>query len=341
MNLINNFIKKKVLIIAEIGVNHNGNIKLAKKHIVEAKKCGADMVKFQTFKAENLATKKTPKVKYQIGNKKETHYQMLKNLEISYKDFLEIKKFCKKKKILFSSTPYDPESAKFLIKNKIKVLKISSADLIDEKIHNVLYKFKGEIILSIGMANEDEIKKTLEFYKKRINKVYILQCVSNYPAKKNNQNINYIKTLIKKFKVIPGFSDHTTDHECACLAVACGAKIIEKHFTLNKKLSGPDHKASADPKDFKLYVKKIRDTENFLGSETKKIALEENNMKKISRKSIVTSTNLKKGTILKWKHLSSKRPGNHILANRYSELLGKKLLRDLKKDTFLSIRDIK
>ena len=342
MTLLKNFIKKKVLIIAEIGVNHNGNLKLAKKLINEAKKCGADMVKFQTFKAENLATKKTPKVKYQIKkNKKETHFQMLQKLELSSKDFLKIKKFCNKKKILLSSTPYDPESAKFLIKNNIKFIKISSADLIDEKIHRYLKKFNIEIILSVGMATEREIKKTLRFYKKKLNKIYLLQCVSNYPSKKSNQNIYYIRTLKKKFGVVSGFSDHTVDSDSACLAVACGAKIIEKHFTLKKNLKGPDHKASANPSEFRFFVKKIRETEKILGDGIKKIVNEEQNMKKISRKSIVASKDLYKGRILSWGDLSSKRPGNGILANKYSEIIGKKLNKNIKKDDFLSLKYIK
>lgn len=344
MSFIRNIVKNKVFIIAEIGVNHNGSLTIAKKSIIEAKKSGADAVKFQSFKAEDLAIKSTPKVKYQINKKSnETHYEMLKKLELNKKKFKSIIKFCKTKNIKFISTPYDQNNAKFLLAQGVKTIKIASADLIDFQLHAFLCKKKKiELILSTGMSNLNEINETLKFYKKTtiMDNLFILQCVSNYPAQKNNQNLNVIPMFKKYFNLIPGFSDHTKGYFASTLAVAAGAKIIEKHFTLNKQMNGPDHKASMNPSEFTLFVKKIRETEKIMGSNQKFCVNEEKGMKKISRKSIVLKKTLRKGQKLSLKNITCKRPGLGILANKYLKLIGKKVNKKMFKDQLVLSKDL-
>lgn len=344
MSSIRNIIKNKVFIIAEIGVNHNGNLTTAKKSIIAAKKTGADAVKFQSFKANDLAIKSTPKVKYQINKKSdETHYKMLKKLQLNKKKFKSIIKFCKIKKIKFISTPYDVDNVKFLIEQGVKTIKVASADLIDFQLHSFLRKQKKiELILSTGMSNLVEIKETLKLYKKTkiMNNLFLLQCVSNYPARKDNQNLNIIPMFKKYFNLIPGFSDHTKGYFASTLAVAAGAKIIEKHFTLNKLMKGPDHRASMNPNEFALFVKKIRETEKIMGLNQKFCVHEEEEMKKISRKSIVLKKSILKGQKLSINNITCKRPGTGILANNYLKLIGKRVNKKMHKDQIVSFKDL-
>ncbi len=344
MSSIRNIIKNKVFIIAEIGVNHNGNLTTAKKSIIAAKKTGADAVKFQSFKANDLAVKSTPKVKYQINKKSnETHYKMLKKLQLNKKKFKSIIKFCKIKKIKFISTPYDVENVKFLLEQGVKTIKVASADLIDFQLHSFLRKQKKiELILSTGMSNLVEIKETLKLYKKTkiMNNLFLLQCVSNYPARKDNQNLNIIPMFKKYLNLIPGFSDHTKGYFASTLAVAAGAKIIEKHFTLNKLMKGPDHRASMNPNEFALFVKKIRETEKIMGLNQKFCVHEEEEMKKISRKSIVLKKSILKGQKLSINNITCKRPGTGILANNYLKLIGKRVNKKMYKDQIVSFKDL-
>ena len=295
---------KQTFVIAEIGVNHNNNISLAKKLIEKAKFAGADAVKFQTFKAKNLVLPGTRKVKYQLKspNDKEDHYQMIKNLELSYEDHKILFKFCKKKKILFLSTPYDVESAKFLNNLGVKMFKTASADLIDYNLHNYLAKLRKPVIISTGMSSLDDIKKTLHIYKKSGNsKITLLHCVSNYPCSLKSINLNVLYTL-KKFGYRVGYSDHSNEILIPSLAVSAGSKIIEKHFTLNKNLKGPDHKASLNVMEFRKMVKQIRKTEIVMGKNVKKIQPEELEMSKISKKSLYFNKDKKK--ILRSKRLT-------------------------------------
>lgn len=344
MSSIRNIIKNKVFIIAEIGVNHNGSLTLAKKSIIEAKKSGADAVKFQSFRADDLAVKSTPKVKYQMNKRNdETHYEMLKKLELNRKKFKSLITFCKSKNIKFISTPYDLNNAKFLIKQGVKMIKIASADLIDFQLHSYLSKKKKiELILSTGMSNLNEINETLKLYKKTkaIKNVFLLQCVSNYPARKDNQNLNVIFMFKKNFNLTPGFSDHTKGYFASTLAVAAGAKVIEKHFTLNKLMKGPDHRASMNPSEFTLFVKKIRETEKIMGSSQKFCIDEEAEMKKISRKSIVLKKTINKGQKLSINNITCKRPGTGILANNYLKLIGKKVNKRMFKDQLVLLKDL-
>ncbi len=337
MAFIKNFIKNKVFIISEIGVNHNGSVKLAKKLIDKSIEAGADAVKFQSFKASTLSSKFTPKAKYQLSEKKnETHYQMLKKLEFNGKKFDEIIKYCKKKNIKLISTPYNTDNIEYLYKKGLKIIKVASADLIDHRMHKLLSKLKNiEVIISTGMANYKEIGQTMKFYKFKKKNIYLLQCVSNYPSSLFSQNLNIINRLKQKFKVEVGFSDHTKGSFCSQLAVAAGAKIIERHFTLNKNMSGPDHKASLNPVELKKFIKKIREVEKILGNDNKICQNEEEDMKKVSRKSVVSLKKIVSGERLTLKNITCKRPGTGIPASNYFNILGKKIFKTVDKDQLI------
>ncbi len=324
--------KKRTYIIAEIGVNHNGSLALAKKMIIEAKKCGADAVKFQSFKAQKLASKITPKVKYQINNtkKSESHLEMLKKLELSDKQIKTLFNFTKRKKLDFISTPYDVESAKFLNQIGVKIFKTASADLSDIFLHKYLSQLNKTIIISTGMSNLQDIEKCLKYYStKSRKKIYLLHCVSNYPCKKESLNLNCLDLIEKKFKLKVGFSDHTTDYFASIVAVSKNAKIIEKHFTLNTNMIGPDHKSSMMPKAFKDYINKIRNTEVILGEKLKKCQMEEYEMKKVSVKGFIVKNNLNKGQKIKISNLDLQRPNFGLTGFDLNKILGRKINRRL------------
>ena len=325
------FIKNlnRTFIIAEIGVNHNNNISLAKKLIKSAKSAGADAVKFQTFKAKNLVLPGTRKVKYQLNSStdQEDHYQMIKKLELSYKDHKILFEYCKKNKIIFLSTPYDVKSAKFLNKLGVRIFKTASADLIDYNLHNYLAKLKKPVIISTGMSLMSDVKKTVQIYKKNNNfNIALLHCVSNYPCSLKSINLNVLNSL-KKFGFIVGYSDHSNDILISCLAVSAGSKIIEKHFTLKKDLEGPDHKASFNPLELKKMINQIRKSELVMGKKIKKIQPEELEMSKISKKSLYFNKNKKKGSKIKNTDLISLRPGLGI-----NKIIGKELKSNIKKN---------
>ena len=332
--------KSQLKIIAEIGVNHNGKIQLAKKLIDEAKKCGADAVKFQTFFAKNFVLKNTPKVKYQKRNTsdKENHFKMIKKLELKKKDFIYLKKYCDKKKIEFISTPYDLESAKFLKEIKINTYKTASADLTDYLLHEFISKTNSKVIISTGMASLEDIKKTLDIYKNK-KKIQLLHCVSSYPCSSKNLNLKCIKLLRQKFKIPIGFSDHSIGSDAAIIALALGARLFEKHFTLSKNMSGPDHKTSMNPKEFKNYINKIKLARQILGRPLKKIWPEEFEMKKISSKSITLRHNLSKKRKIKISDINMKRPGKGLNGFYIKKILGKRLKRNIKKDQQLKLKD--
>ena len=334
---------KKIVIIAEIGVNHNGNVNLAKKMIREAKKCGADIVKFQTLFADEFVKLDTNKVKYQLANtsRKENHYQMIKKLELNKSDFIEIKKYCDKIKIEFLSTPYDLKSVALLEDLKVKQYKVASADLVDMPLHKKILLTKKPVILSVGMASIAEIKKTVEFYKKnKMSKITLLHCVSNYPCSAKSLNLKTIIRLKKSFNLPVGFSDHSKGNLAAILSVGLGATVIEKHFTLDKSLPGPDHKASLTPREFSVLVKTVRKAEIILGTDQKKCQLEEKEMRRTMRKSITLRQSMKRKQIIKESDLIMKRPGNNLNGQKISLVIGKKLKKDLQKNHQLRLKDL-
>ena len=333
----------KVEIIAEIGVNHDGSFEKSIKLIQNAKKSGADTVKFQTLFASEFVKRDTKKVLYQskTTSRKESHYDMIKKLELEEYDFLRIINFCKKIKINFLSTPYDLKSLAMLKKLKAPRYKTSSADLVDIMLHKEIIKTRKPVIISTGASKLEEIEKTVKLYEKaNQTKITLLHCVSNYPCNINNINLNVIKTLSKKFGYPVGYSDHSNSDYPAMISIALGAKVIERHFTLNKKSSGPDHKASSDPKDLLEYVNKIRLAEKILGSYKKKVQKEEEGVRKISRKSFTLRNSIKKGQLIKEKNLIMKRPGTGLTGNRIKEIIGKKVKRYLPEDYQAKKKDL-
>lgn len=332
---------KKTFLIAEIGVNHDGKINKAIKLVNEAKKSGADAVKFQTYITEKLSTKKTSKTKYQIKftGRKDSHFEMLKKLELNFEEFDKLKKYCEKKKIFFISTPYDPESAKFLHSINTEIFKIASADISDFFLNNIVSSFKKPTIISTGTSNHHEISRLLKVYKKNKTKISLLHCVSNYPSSLESCNLNCIPEMKKKYKVPIGFSDHTKSLLTGSIAVSLGAKIIEKHFTLNCNDIGPDHFSSLNPKEFKEYARMIRDTEKMMGSKIKKLQDEEIDMKNVSRKSLYYANDLKKNSKVKIQDFLNLRPGTGISSFEAKNLINKKLKKNVKFQELVSKKD--
>ncbi len=329
-------------VIAEIGVNHNNNIKISKKIIDFCVREKVDAVKFQTFNAETLALKNTPKVKYQLKSKndKESHFMMLKKLELSKKDHTHLLNYCRKKGIDFISTPYDVESAKFLNSLNVDAIKVASADLTDNFLHEYLSKTNKKIIISTGMSNMSEIKDTLKIYKKKIHNVSLLHCVSNYPCSFSSLNLNCFDNL-KKFKCKIGFSDHSKGYMASILAISKGAKIIEKHITLNNQLSGPDHKSSLDLKNFKIFLDKIRQANVILGDSKKALQKEERQMMRVSRKGLYFKNDLVAGKIIKKTDLIARRPFNGMKVSNYKSVINKKLKKNVFKNQPISFKLLK
>ena len=327
--------KKNTFIIAEIGVNHNGSVAICKKLIKFAKKFGADAVKIQSFKASKLSTKKTALTNYQKKNLKvkQSHYEMLKKLELSEQNQKELFLFSKKIGIEFISTPFDVNSAKFLNKLGVKLFKVASPDLQDVYLHKYLNQINKRVIISTGMSNEKEIDECLKYYKNK-KKIALLHCVSSYPASYKSINMRSLNILKNKVDVI-GFSDHTLDNLSSLIAVSMGAKIIEKHFTLDKKMKGPDHRISLNPKEMERFINQIRKTEIILGEEIKVCQLEEKANKKIVTKNIITKKNIKSGTKVKITDLELLRAGNGLTGFELKNIVNKISNRDIKSGTII------
>jgi len=334
--------KNKVQIIAEIGVNHNGDINLAKKLIDEAKNAGADSVKFQTFKAERLVTKKLKKANYQNLNDKrdESQYSMLKRLELTLEMHKEIILYCKKRKIEFLSSGFDIESLDLLSDLGQKKFKIPSGEITNLPYLKHIAKIANSIILSTGMSNLNEIRDAIDILEKNgaiRKKITILHCTSEYPAPFNEVNLLSMNTIKKEFDVSIGYSDHTKNIEVAIAAVALGANIIEKHFTLKKELPGPDHRASLEPNEFKNMVDAIRNIETAMGLSNKEPTKSENKNKLLIRKSIVAKKTIKLGEILSISNVTIKRPGTGISPMQWNKILGRKAIRKFIKDELIEI----
>lgn len=327
-----------VFIIAEAGVNHNGSLKLAKKMVDTAKLIGADAIKFQTFKAENLVTKNAPKANYQKKTTSgKTQLEMLKSLELSEKDFKKLFNYCRKKGIIFLSTPFDSQSAKFLYKLGVSAFKISSADLTNIPLIKQIAKYKRPVILSTGMSDLKEIKEAINAIHRSGNKkIILLHCTSNYPTNNEDVNLKAMQTLREKFCDLVGYSDHTLGIQAAAIAVAMEACILEKHFTLDKTLPGPDHQASFMPQEFKEMVQIIREVERIKGSAVKKPTKSELAIKRVVRKSIVVNQPIAKGTKIKKETLALKRPETGIKPKYLLSIIGKRAAANIKKDQVLT-----
>ncbi len=331
----------KTLIIAEAGVNHNGSLKNCIKLVNLAKKIGADIIKFQTFKAENLSTRNSPKAAYQKKYKKnETQFEMLKKLELSRENHFKIKSHCKKKNIEFLSSGFDVEDLKFLNNLNLKKFKIPSGEITNYIYLKKIASFKKEVILSTGMSTMKEIQNAIRILINnglKKNKIKLLHCSTDYPAKISSINLKAINSLKKKFKIDVGYSDHTTSAVVPALAVALGATIIEKHLTLSNNLAGPDHKSSLNPQNFEIMVKNIRDAEKSLGDGRKIPTNDEKKNIKIVRKSIVAKKYIEKGQKFTLDNITFKRPGFGISPMNINKVLGKKAKKNYKIDTFIKI----
>jgi len=329
-------------IIAEAGVNHNGSVELAKKLIDAAKDAGADAVKFQTFKTENVVVKDAQKAEYQKETTGEgSQYEMIKKLELTEEDFRELADYAEKKDIMFLSSPFDKESVDLLYELDVPAFKVGSGEITNFPLLRYIAKKEKPIILSTGMSTLGEIEEALDVIRSEgVEDIILLHCVSNYPARIEDVNLRAMGTLKQAFKLPVGFSDHTLGITAPIAAVALGACVIEKHFTLDRNLPGPDHKASLEPDELKEMVKAIREVEKALGNGIKKPTKEEEKIKKVARRSIVAKVDISKGAIITEDMLDVKRPGTGIEPKYLKFIIGRKTKEDIKKDEIISLKMI-
>ena len=317
-------------IIAEIGSNHNGEFDLACELIEKAKDSGANAVKFQTFKAENHYSKNSPK----ISLYKEGTYELIKSLEIDRTWHVKLSKLCQNLGMDFMDSPCDFEAIELANSVDMDILKVASFDMVDSRLVRKIAQTGRGVMLSTGMANLSEIQNAINIcHSENNNNLVLLQCTSLYPAPAKLTNLNAMKTLKQAFGCIVGYSDHTLGDHIACAAVANGAKVIEKHYTFDKKASGPDHKFAIEPNELKAMIEKIREIEYAFGDGIKNgPRVEELEMHKKARRSILASKNLRKGDIITEESLVIKRPGFGINPLFFENIIGMKLTSDIKKD---------
>jgi N,N'-diacetyllegionaminate synthase len=317
----------KTLIIAEAGVNHNGKMAIAKDLINSASIAGADIVKFQTFKAENLATRQADMAIYQKKNtnKEESQFEMLEKLELSDDEFMELNETCSAKGIEFLSTAFDLESLEFLLGLNPQRVKIPSGEITNLPYLRRVGRLGIEVIMSTGMAHLNEIGqaiRTLEIAGTNREKITVLHCTTNYPTEMYEVNLNAMRNIGSEFGVKFGYSDHTLGIEVSIAAVALGACVIEKHFTLDRNQEGPDHRASLEPVELSTMVTSIRNIETALGDGTKKPNMSEIENAKVARKSIVARCDIKKGEMFTIENLTTKRPGTGINPMNWDSVIG-------------------
>ena len=330
----------KVFIIAEAGVNHNGSLELAKKLIDVASDAGADAVKFQTFKAENLVSKNAQKADYQkqTTNSEESQFDMIKKLELDVKTHKILMDYCKEKCIMFLSTPFDHDSIELLNDLGLEVFKIPSGEITNLPYLRHIGKLNKKVILSTGMADIGEIEDAMDVLVNAGTKkenIIVLHANTEYPTPYEDVNLKAMVTIGNTFDVAFGYSDHTLGIEVDIAAVALGACCIEKHFTLDKTREGPDHKASLEPDELKAMVKAIRNIELALGNGIKKPSKSESKNISIARKSIVAKVDIKKGEILTEEKITIKRPANGINPMRWDEIIGTVATKDYKEDELI------
>lgn len=330
----------KCLIIAEAGVNHNGNPDLAIKLCDEAKKAGADIVKFQTWKTENIITRNVAQAEYQTANTgiEESQFDMLKKLELSYEDFRRVKQHCDEIGIVFSSTADDAESLDFLVDLGIPFIKIGSGEIGNIPFLRYMGSKKMPIIMSTGMSTLSDVELSLNTLKESgAADVTLLHCTTNYPCAYEDVNLNAMLTLKNTFAAPIGYSDHTIGIEVAVAAVALGATVIEKHFTLDRSMEGPDHAASTDPKAFAELVKAIRRTERILGDGIKKPTAAEKEVSKVVTKRILAAKTIKAGEVFDETNLCVKRNDIGEPARRWDDVVGRIAQKDYQTDEGIHI----
>ena len=328
---------KKVLIIAEAGVNHNGDLATAKKLVEVAKECGADIVKFQTFQADRLVSKYAEMAEYQKKNLgvEQSQREMLNKLMLRQEDFMTLSDYCKEMGIRFLSTPFDRESIQ-LLNTLQSIWKIPSGEITNYPYLVEMAKTGKDLILSTGMSTLQEVDAAMNVLKSHgAGKITLLHCTTEYPAPYREVNLRAMQGMREHFACEVGYSDHTLGITVALAAVAMGAAVIEKHFTLDKSMEGPDHKASLEPEEFKTMVREIRNVEAAMGDKEKIVSDCEKRNIAVARKSIVALRNIKKGEIFSEENLTTKRPGTGISPMCWNEIIGSPALRDFEEDELI------
>lgn len=329
-----------VFVIAEAGVNHNGDIEVAKQLIDAATDAGADAVKFQTFKAERLVCRNAEKAAYQLETteKAETQYDMLKKLELTVQMHEELIKYCDSRNIMFLSTPFDLESIKLLSELGLQIYKIPSGEITNLPYLREVGKLRKKIILSTGMSSMEETAAAVDVLRKAgTDDITLLHCNTQYPTPTEDVNLLAMVRMREELRLPVGYSDHTQGIEIPIAAAALGAAVIEKHFTLDKKMEGPDHKASLEPDELKKMVAEIRNVERAMGDGEKKASKSEQENICIVRKSIVARCAIKAGELLNEDNLTTKRPGTGTSPMRWDEVIGKAANRDYEADEMIQL----
>lgn len=324
-----------VFIVAEIGVNHNGDVGIAEALIDSAVSAGVDAVKFQSFRADSLLRRGTSLAPYQRASSvgEADQYEMLASLELSITDLAGLKRRCDEKGLVFISTPFDPRSARELAGIGVQAIKVSSADLTDALLLEAVAEARVPLILSTGMSDMEDIRRALRFTGELgVDEVVLLHCVSSYPTPPEELNLRFIRTLQDEFACPAGFSDHTAGIAAASLAVAAGACLVEKHVTLDRTMNGPDHAASIEPDEMRSLVECVRAAERMLGAKDREPGLDEMRNAEYARKSLVFAEALPAGTSLDLSHLAAKRPADGVSPMEYSRFLGMVLAKPVSKD---------
>lgn len=329
-----------VYVIAEVGVNHNGSLQRALACIDQAAAAGADAVKFQTFVSEKLVTRQAQKAEYQTENTASTESQleMLKKLELRFEDFVKLKNYCAQKGIDFLSTPFDEESAAFLDSIGVEAFKIGSGDMNNIPFLHQLNRYRRPVLLSTGMADLAEVRESLDALSDC--PVILLHCTSDYPAPLKDVNLAAIRTLQQTFGRTTGYSDHTEGIEISLAAAAFGAQVIEKHFTLDRTLPGPDHKASLEPHELAHLVSSLRRLEQAWGDGVKRCMPSEADTRAVARKSVVAARKITAGKVLEPADLTVKRPGTGLAPKHYYSLIGRTANRDMQEEELFSWDDV-
>ena len=334
---------QNVFIIAEAGVNHNGDEKLAKKLIRKAKECGADCIKFQTFKAENVASANAPKASYQLEttNPKESQIEMLDKLELPIESYGELLKFSKDQGIIFLSTPYNEEDIDFLDELQVPAFKLASMHAVEPNIIKHVAKKGKPLILSTGMATLGEVDEAVKSFREVGNEqLVLLQCTTNYPSREEDCNLLAMQTMRNAFDILIGYSDHTQNDTACIMSVALGATVIEKHFTLDKNLPGPDQSTSYEPKEFSRLVDGIRNAEKVLGS-ARKVPCEIEKINAVGmRRSIVAKENIPAGVDITEKIITLKRPATGLSPKFFDYVVGKKTKKEILADSQIKFSDL-
>lgn len=332
-----------VFFIAEAGVNHNGDVELAKKMVDAAVGVGADAVKFQSYKTESIITESAPKAKYHIkaNGGKETWFELLKRLELTEEVQRELFDYCNKRRIIFFSTPYDELSANFLASIDNPIFKIASTDSNNIPLLKTIARYNKPILLSTGMCTLEEVRESVEAIKEENNdQIVLLQCTANYPPAIEDANLNVMDTFKKEFSVLVGYSDHLACSQAAIAAAAKGACVYEAHFTLDRSFPGPDQKSSLEPQELKRIIDDVRFTEKLLGSCDKEVTVSEEETQKKLRKSVVAISNIKCGDKISKDNIGIKRPGTGLPPKYFSAFLGKTAKRNIAKDELIHFQDV-